>query len=53
MKYEDRELLDRVVHYYHGRVFEDETVRGYLQKVGLAHQETMYRTSKPSVTQAV
>ncbi len=40
MKYEDRELLDRVVHYYHGRVFEDETVRGYLQKVGLAHQET-------------
>ena len=40
MKYEDRELLDRIIHYYHTRLFEEASVRDYLTKVGLAHQET-------------
>ena len=40
MKYEDRELLARVIHYYHTRIFEKEEIRKYLQKIGLAHQDT-------------
>jgi len=40
MKYEDRELLDRIIHYYHTRLFEEESAKGYLKRVGLSHQET-------------
>ncbi|NQT07298.1 MAG: hypothetical protein HQ575_07150 [Candidatus Omnitrophica bacterium] len=40
MKYEDRELLGRIIHYYHTRLFEESAVKSYLQKVGLSHQET-------------
>lgn len=40
MKYEDRELLNRIIHYYHTRLFESEGIKDFLQKVGLSHQET-------------
>ena len=40
MKYEDRELLSRVIHYYHARLFEEGGIRDYLGRVGLSHQET-------------
>jgi len=41
MKYEDRELLARIIHYYHSRLFEEERIRDYLKKTGLSHQETL------------
>ena len=41
MKYEDRELLGRIIHYYHTRLFEEERIKDYLKKTGLSHQETL------------
>ena len=41
MKYEDRELLGRIIHYYHARLFEEERIKDYLKKSGLSHQETL------------
>jgi hypothetical protein len=41
MQYEDRELLARIVHYYHSRLFEEERIKDYLKKTGLSHQETL------------
>ena len=40
MKYEDRELLDRIVHYYHTRLFDESKAHEYLKKTGLHSQET-------------
>ena len=40
MKFEDRELLSRIIHYYHERMFEEDSIKTYLQKVGL-NQETV------------
>ena len=40
MKYEDRELLDRNVHYCHTRLFEEKAAKDFLQRVGLVSQET-------------
>jgi len=40
MKYEDRELLDRILHYYHTRLFEEPKAREYLEKSGLHSQDT-------------
>ncbi|MBI4388148.1 MAG: hypothetical protein HY582_03810 [Candidatus Omnitrophica bacterium] len=40
MKYEDRELLERIIHFYHTRLFEEQTAHDYLKKVGLSSQET-------------
>ncbi len=40
MKYEDRELLERIVHFYHTRLFEELAAHDYLKKAGLHSQET-------------
>jgi len=40
MKYEDRELLDRIIHFYHTRLFDEPKVQDYLKKIGLYSQET-------------
>ncbi len=40
MKYEDRELLGRIIHYYHTRLFDDQKAHEYLKKTGLSNQET-------------
>lgn len=40
MKYEDRELLERIIHFYHTRLFEEPTAHDYLKKICLHNQET-------------
>ena len=40
MKYEDRELLDRIIHFYHTRLFEDSKSQEQLKKIGLYSQDT-------------
>lgn len=40
VKYEDRELLDRIIHFYHTRLFDDQRIQAYLKKIGLYSQET-------------
>lgn len=40
MKYEDRELLERIIHFYHTRLFEEPVAHEYLKKSGLHNQET-------------
>ncbi|MFA5143997.1 MAG: hypothetical protein WC522_07540 [Candidatus Omnitrophota bacterium] len=40
MKYEDRELLGRIIHYYHTRLFDEQRAHEYLKKTGLSNQET-------------
>ncbi len=40
MKYEDRELLERIIHFYHTRLFEEPAAHDYLKKIGLHNQDT-------------
>lgn len=40
MKYEDRELLGRIIHYYHTRLVDDPKALEYLKKTGLNNPET-------------
>ena len=40
MKYEDRELLSRIVHFYHTRLFDEPKAQDYLKRIGLHSQET-------------